>query len=143
MYKLAFYKAEYGDWKEKILAFLTGGPFSHVEFILQDFPNGDSLCFSSSTRDGGTRIKRMNINNEHWIIYPLYRTESNTIYDFCIDRCGVPYDWWSILLFFFPFTLQNNKYYCSEIVSIILNTFFQYNLNTKISVNELFRLVTQ
>ena len=31
--KIAFYKAKYGDWISKIIAWRTGGPYCHCELV--------------------------------------------------------------------------------------------------------------
>lgn len=119
---LAFYKAEYGNILDKLIAWWTrpnffkfweSATYSHVEML---FSNGES--FSSSQRDNGTRWKAIKYDHK-WDFVHIPDVNEETIKSLCIREENKRYDW--VCLFFsnlFPFNIQHHsKWICSEICS--------------------------
>lgn len=63
---LAFYKAEYGTFIDKIVASVIDSQYSHVELVLSD-----GECFSASPRDKGIRFKNIDLYNGKWDLYKI------------------------------------------------------------------------
>ena len=59
MVQLAFYKAK-GDWVDWIVRKWTKSIYSHCEVVIGD------EWFSSSPRDGGVRMKKIEYKPEDW-----------------------------------------------------------------------------
>ena len=58
------------------------------------------------------------------------------------EQIGMPYDWWAIISYYLPFYYEeSNKWYCSELISTILNEFGYYDIPIKISVNSLYKSI--
>lgn len=67
MLTFAFYKAQ-GSWRDALIRWATGSPYSHVEFVLNGpDKNGDAICISASKRDGNiVRVKLFWMDPNHW-----------------------------------------------------------------------------
>ena len=67
MLTFAFYKAQ-GSWRDALIRWATGSPYSHVEFVLNGpDKNGDAICVSASKRDGNiVRVKPFCMDPDHW-----------------------------------------------------------------------------
>lgn len=137
---LAFHSYKYGYIKDKVIALLTNGPFYHVDLVLSTFRNENKLfgrCYSSSPKLGvHYRIDYL----ENTIILPI-RLYKNPL-KWMNEQIGMPYDWWTIISYYLPFYYEeSNKWYCSELISTILNEFGHYDIPIKISVNSLYKSI--
>lgn len=134
--KLAFYKAKYGDKLDKAISLLSHGEFSHCEFI---FPGYDNVAFSSSYRDNGVRFKQIDFNPDRWEIIDLAKTirvSEQEIANWCQCQVGCKYDIIGAIL---QISFYNNRWYCSEICSTILQYFSHIPLKrTTISPTKLY-----
>lgn len=63
--RIAFYKAKNGTWQDKSISLVTGSQYSHCELVFSD-----GMCASSSARDGGVRMKHIDLG-EKWDVYTL------------------------------------------------------------------------
>jgi hypothetical protein len=129
--KLAFYKAQYGTFFDKLIGFWTHGPYSHVELVFPTLtPEGllkwgqADVAFSSSNRDGGTRFKAIPFD-EHWDLLEVPCTESQdaAAWKLADSLKGRPYDWAGVFGFGSPFAISNQdpaKWFCSEVATYIL-----------------------
>lgn len=110
--RVAFYKAKYGNWQDKLIAFWTFSRYSHCELVIGD------TWYTSSHRDGGVRAKKIIPNLEHWDFLPVL-VDEEFVTDFFARTKGEGYDW--INIFFsqiIPLRLQNSsKWVCSEWVA--------------------------
>lgn len=116
--KLAFYKATNENLFGKAIAWWTKGPYSHVELV---FSNG--MSFSSSSRDGGTRWKRIDYSDGKWdlVEIPVNAVDEARIARWCDSVCGAKYDWDGIFGFVIPFWRQHaNDWFCSEVCTAAL-----------------------
>jgi len=83
--QLALYKGE-GDFYDKLIRFVTNSPYSHCELVI------DGLCYSSSARDGGVRMKQIYLNPDKWDLYPVTADKLWAL-DWFINNVGKKYDW--------------------------------------------------
>lgn len=114
--KIAFYKSSNGTWLDKLISAFTLSKYSHCEIV---FPNGE--CMSSSKRDGGVRIKIINLNT-HWDVFEL-----NTMYSEALVRYwfsihdNSKYDWVGAVGSIFNIDLtSDNKKFCSYACATVL-----------------------
>ncbi len=63
--QVAFYKGRKRLFN-RITSWWLRGPYSHCELILGTGANGLAICASSSLRDGGVRVKHMELKPGHW-----------------------------------------------------------------------------
>lgn len=116
--KMAFYKAK-KHFFNRAVAWWTDGPYSHVEVVLTDVVDmpGYFLCGSSSHKDGGVRLKIMQLPADTWNVVELNATETETeaAARWFSDHAGQRYD--SLGLFGFITrrgTQDQDKWFCSE-----------------------------
>lgn len=149
--QLWFYKAKFGDYQDKLIAWWSKGLYSHVELYFEQ----KQICFSSSLRDHGVRFKKIN-SSDHWDVIKLdnfsFNQNEEPIYKWCESQVGLPYDILGIIGLGLDLPInERRKWYCSEIVATALNkaNFFEARFNqsccisnivknTKISPNKLF-----
>lgn len=126
MITLAFYKGRGSTWWERVqdwaIRFATRSPYSHVELIVGQADLGtETLCLSSSGRDGGVREKTILLKPESWDLVEL-ADQPDDIGVFIRDRIGARYDYIGILFSqFFSFGRHSAaKWFCSEICAAAL-----------------------
>lgn len=133
--KVAFYKAKYGDWIDKIVSWYTKSPYSHCELV---FSNGDFL--SSSKRDGGVRYTNID-NLERWDIYELQDSKYSEDLIRLIVRqyLGQKYDIIGAIGSGFNIDLSDkNKKFCSNLCAILLGI-----EETNITPHELYEIISK
>lgn len=131
MLKLAFFKAKYGNFYDKLVAWFCRGGYSHVELVFSD-----GVSFSSSPRDGGTRFKNIDVNNGHWDILeiPCAPDKEARIRRWCHSECDKNYDWFAIYGYVFGAVIgwafgadkclnDKNHWYCSEVCMSAIRKF--------------------
>lgn len=118
--KILFYRAEYGTFVDKLIAWWTRGPYSHTELYFEE----DGLCYSCSPREDECRYKKIDISGEHWDYFFLKDEyfDYEQIRFFCDTQLGKRYDWIGII---FSHIIRwnkhcKNKWFCSEICAEIL-----------------------
>ena len=121
--KLAFHKGSRGTLFSKLICWKTGEPYSHVELVF-DFKitTALSLCFSADEKDGGTRFKEIDLNDE-WLLVDVPETVANfkKAFNYARKHNNLKYDWLGIIGFVLPFgEHDDNDRFCSEIVCEIL-----------------------
>jgi len=120
MTALAFYKGK-GNWLDWAIRLVTRSTYSHVELLTNQCADDHFICWSSSARDGGVRIKSISLNLEHWDIVSIdwYPGEIVEIFE---QHFGASYDYMGIVFSqFFNFRRQDNKrWFCSEICATAL-----------------------
>jgi len=116
MVKIAFYKARQNraTWKDKLIAWYTGGSYSHVELII------GNMMYSASPRDGGVRKKQHIWDDRIWDYVEIKDVEVSKIVAFFKMTKGQKYDWLGILGFVLPTQDREHQWFCSEWVSNIL-----------------------
>ncbi|NJL70930.1 MAG: hypothetical protein HC888_04590 [Candidatus Competibacteraceae bacterium] len=108
--RVAFYHGPEESWFGRGVAFLTKGPFTHVELLFSD-----GMCFSSTENEGGCRFKKIDMDFSRWVILEIDCPEDK-IRKFCEQREFCKYDWFGLLGFILRRnTDRKNRYYCSEV----------------------------
>ena len=115
--KIIFYKAKNGTLFDKFISLLSFSEYSHCELLFSD-----GLCMSASSRDGGVRIKKIEID-EHWDVYDLpegYYDEKAIRYWFA-SNIDDTYDWAGAVgsLVRLDLTTEDKKF-CSYVCAICL-----------------------
>lgn len=123
MAQLAFFKGQ-GNWVDRIIRLVSRSPYSHVELIAEPMIRdqaGGFICYSSSPRDGGVRIKPIVLKDGHWDVVPVewYAGDVRAIFR---ANDGARYDWIGILFSqFLNWRRQDKKrWFCSEIIATAL-----------------------
>lgn len=108
---LAFYRAEYGGLLSKLIAWASGGAYSHVEFV---FPNNLSI---SSRESGGVQIKQIFYDPQQWDFCRV-PCDTHRLWRFCYEKVGLKYDWAGVIGYLprFKDLQDQNKWYCSELM---------------------------
>jgi len=141
MVTVAFYKANQpkANWKDKLIAKYTKGPYSHCEIII------DGYMYSSSPRDGGVRKKKHIVDTNVWEYVFVDIESKNTLQFFGLTK-GCKYDWLGILGFVIPLKDRTNEWFCSEWCSTTLRISDYKKLwklePSKISPNKLYDIIT-
>jgi hypothetical protein len=136
---VAFYRAAAGNRWDRVVAAATGSQFSHCELVFGDSlrlstpalnAKGEgSLCFSASPREGGTRFKRIPLDEQAPDLLPKWRIVhldmidqqlAQQILDWCAFHDGERYDWPGVLsLGLASVTLATGEvpqwWFCSEV----------------------------
>lgn len=97
----------------------TASRYSHCELV---FGPADSLgfatCWSSSSRDGGVRPKRIDLTSGRWDIFALPGRDAfdeEYALNWFHEHRGAEYDWLGNAGFVLPWrTEQRSKFFCSE-----------------------------
>jgi len=137
--KLAFYIAEHGEILDRFIGLLTLGSYSHVEIVFDD-----DWWFSASTRDGGTRFKKI-VGGTHWDYLPIKcdSGQEAAIYNWCKNHVGISYDYIGALGLCVGINMSSNtKWYCSRIVANVLLQYDLIDINSdRVSPNGLHGIV--
>lgn len=134
MFELYFYKAEYGSWVDKLIAWWTDSKYSHVELHV-----GNGQFFSSSPREGEVRYKYIDIKQEHWDIV-LLPVDTKVDLIRMEGLIGKKYDWLGIFMHqFLPLNTQwSFKWWCSEAIGYVLGLD-----NFRINPQELYEIYSE
>ena len=130
--RLAFYKGD-GDWVDKLVRWWTKSQYSHVEVVVGD------TWYSSSPRDGGVRMKKIEYKPEDWDLVEYKGVSETAVHELYRKTKGCKYDFVGILLSqWLPLRIQSKgKWYCSEWCAKL-----KYS-KTNVNPEELFRLVSK
>lgn len=139
--RIAFYRAKYGDWSDRLIALFTMGAYSHVEYVFSD-----GVWFSASPRDGGVRYKWIVPKDLHWTFLdlPVSAEEEDKLRMWCDGEVGCKYDWKEVLRFVLPFLgSDKSRWFCSEIVMAGLHQLglFKKYKKEEFSPNSLYKLL--
>jgi len=93
--QIALYKAP-GTIFDKLIRFVTRSQYSHCELVI------DGLCYSSSPRDRGVRMKHIDLTEDKWDVFEI---EGDKVWalDWFINNVNKPYDWVGAVLSVVPF----------------------------------------
>ncbi|MBR0573358.1 MULTISPECIES: enoyl-CoA hydratase [Pasteurellaceae] len=144
---LGFYKGK-GNFVDRIIRFFTKGKYSHCELIIErkniyggryHFNEKISYdCYSSSPRDGGVRLKNININSENWDLVQLENVTEQQIISYFQQTKGKKYDLWGAIGVCLGIKDERDKYFCSE---WCFNVIFGSDQGWRFSPNQLSALV--
>lgn len=109
--KLAFYKYQYGNWKDYLIAKITRSKYSHIELVLTD-----RVSISSSPRDNGVRFKKIEFGYK----WDLIEIDKEPIVELINhNQLNKGYDWVG-LLFHWLGIKSYKKFICSDFIHFIL-----------------------
>lgn len=115
--QLLFYKDSFGPFEWAIRLF-TWSKYNHVELAIDHGP-GWAVVWSSSERDGGVRLKRIEVRPEAWDAVDIPDTPEAI--EWFKKHQWQGYDWWGVARFVLPFIPQKkDKWFCSEAVAASL-----------------------
>lgn len=152
MAELVFYRHKFGKFLDHVVAWLSFGKYSHVEFRLPPSTMSRGVCMSLSWRDGGVRAKYIDVADGKWQRYQINPEHLSMMTQLSIaewfdkfreskveyDTLGVllaPYTWWSNKI------LRRDKWFCSELCSFICRRFGIYVFpTTLLSPNKMERI---
>lgn len=107
--QVAFYKGK-DHFFDRLVQWWTKGPYSHVELVI----NG--VCYTSSPRDNGVRMKLINLHSGNWDVFDLMGDEDYALAWFK-EHMGQKYDYLGLLGFVLPFRRSHpSMWFCSEAV---------------------------
>lgn len=119
MIMIAFYKGKTHLFN-RLVAWWTNGPYSHVEVVLGMDNRGNYHCLSSSLTDGGVRIKTMPLPSSKWDILTV-KGEVRDAEDWAAKHLGAKYDTPGLFGFVWRRNIRkDHKWFCSEVVADIL-----------------------
>ena len=125
MATLLFYKGTKAENPEatlldRFICYVTKSKYSHVELSLGTPSHYLRNCISASTRDGGVRVRLINVSSDHWDIAELDETVD---YEWVVSQVGKKYDWVGLLstVLRTPILASNDKWFCSELIATALN----------------------
>lgn len=110
----------------------TNSPYCHVELVFDEYgqtsaPEGSSsfgyLCFSSDTKSGGTRFKRIHFPSPDYTLVPLESSpgQADIADKYATSKLGLKYDYVGLFGFVLPFgEHDDHDRFCSEIVTEIM-----------------------
>lgn len=109
----AFYKATRPGLQglySRAVRCIDRGPYSHCELVFSD-----GMCGSASWVDGGVRLKRIDLDPDHWDILQLPPDLEAYARDWFECNAGAPYDLMGNVRFVFPFLPDSaDGWFCSE-----------------------------
>lgn len=113
--KLAMYKGS-GTFYDKVIRQVTNSPYSHCELLI------GNVCYSSSPRDGGVRMKIIDLNDGKWDLYTVPGNE-HYAFNWFVNNTKKKYDWLGAITTVLPFQLNiPNRFFCSEACALMLQT---------------------
>lgn len=123
---LALYKGRASDWRERLedwlIRQLTRGAYSHCELVIArlEFVSGGHYehetvydCYTSSSRDGGVRLKQINMQSGKWELIPLNLEPARIKFWYDTTK-GKKYDFWGALGVILKSPQHKQRYFCSE-----------------------------
>ena len=113
---LAAYKGK-GKLFNRLIRLWTRSRYSHCELVM---PDGRWL--SASAMDGGVREKYIELNLEHWDLFPLPWASAARVEDVFARHWGLGYDWLGIgLSQLLPVAIDHrDRMFCSEFCAAAL-----------------------
>lgn len=112
--KLAMYKGK-GNFYDMLIRIVTNSQYSHCELVI------DGICYSSSPRDGGVRMKYIYLD-DNWDSFNLLEeyTQEKAL-DWFVKNVSKKYDWFGAITSILPFSINaSNKFFCSEACATML-----------------------
>jgi uncharacterized protein YycO len=111
--KLALYKGR-GNIYDRIIRLATCSKYSHCELVIDD------VCYSSSPRDGGVRMKGINVYTNDWDVIDVPGDKIYALKWF-VAHVGKKYDYLGAISSILPINLdKQNKFFCSEAIAYML-----------------------
>lgn len=135
--KVAFYK-DRTQFLDSLIAWWTRGPYSHIELVFER--DGKTLCASSSPRDGGVRIKEIELDPNRWDVIEIQGYDEQKAIKWFSSRVGAKYDFVGLFGFVVsPLPEDRLKYFCSEAIAYALG----YADGWRFSPNSLYAVLSR
>lgn len=99
-----------GDWLTRKL---TRGIYSHCEIAIR-VNHKTYHCYSASVRDGGVRVKMMDLSANKWDLIPLDYKVAKKVQHYFLSTAAEPYDWLGALGVVLKTKQDSHKFFCSE-----------------------------
>lgn len=133
---LAAYKGK-GKLFNRLIRLWTRSQYSHCELVM---PDGRWL--SASAMDGGVRDKYIELNLEHWDLFPLPWASATHIDHVFFRHWGKGYDWLGIFLSqIIPAGIDNReRMFCSEFCAAALGLADPQRFSPVLLVNVIARI---
>lgn len=108
--------ARFSDWLTRKI---TKGPYSHCEVAI---PAGFNMyfCYSSSVRDGGVRLKAMELPADKWDLVEVDDVTEQQVKDLYRRTRGCKYDWLGAIGVVLKIRQNQKRWFCSEWVAAAL-----------------------
>ena len=139
--QIALYKGPPSSILRKIshclIKFWTMSEYSHAELVL------DGMCYSSSSRDGGVRSKRINIKSGKLDVYDITDTKQikAKALSWFVEHDGDSYDYRNIFRHVIPFIGHNeNHWVCFEAIGAALGIKDPHKLDADDLIKEALKL---
>ena len=117
--RVAFYKGRQTKL-DRALSWWMSSPYSHCEIVLRTEPDGRGLCVSSSNRDGGVRIKAIDVRDGKWDVF-WFNSPAEYAWHWARRHAGQKYDLIGLLGFDFrPVRGESQRWWCSEACAAML-----------------------
>lgn len=111
--QIALYKGS-GTLFDKIIRIVTRSKYSHCELVM------DGICYSSSIRDGGVRMKAILLEEDKWDVLDIDGNRAKAV-TWYLSNVNKKYDWLGAITSVLPITLNfKNKFFCSEALAYML-----------------------
>lgn len=111
-----------GDWRDRAIRWATDSEISHSELALVDHETTWCRAISASARDGGVRIKDIDLGSGNWMVQRVGAWADVEACRWARAWLGYGYDWKGILM---SQTLAFHRHsesrkFCSELVGLAL-----------------------
>lgn len=111
--QIAFYKGRTRLFN-RLTAWWTNGPYSHCELVV------DGFCWSSSFMDGGVRVKKMELDPDHWDFIEV-PGDADAAQQWFSDHHFDDYDTLGLFGFLWrPWRDDKDRWFCSEALAAAL-----------------------
>lgn len=108
--KIALYKGK-KTITDKLISWWDRGLYSHVELVFSD-----GMCASASPRDGGVRMKLIDLDADKWDVFEIHAFDEARARAWFEQRIGQRYDFMGVFGFVFRAQQDKAKWFCSESV---------------------------
>jgi len=137
-----------GTWWGSLVRWYTWGPYSHIELRFSD-----DWCFSTGQvpkPDGAlglhaaVRFAKFTVQSSTWDRWQIKIPENTEreLRDWCVQRCGRPYDWLGILGVVLNWHIQSPfSWYCSELCARALSVFDVFPFPHTLSPNQMVKIM--
>lgn len=149
MFRLAFHDSSFdqtsanGALFDRLIAWRTGSPLVHVEFVMSE-GNDKAATTYSSVPGAGVRYAQIDITQPWWKVVPLPPLKDG-VSAAAARYLGQKYDWMGIIGFVAPFgEHDDNDKFCSEVCTDLLQAagLFPFVKPWCVSPGDLFRMVS-
>ena len=113
---IASIKARFGDW---ITRKITRSIYSHCE-IAVPLSGGGYACYSSSIRDGGVRVKKMDLPSKKWDLIELPGVTAADLDRVWQAAQGKRYDWSGAIGTVLKIRQGREKWVCSDFCAAVI-----------------------